>query len=650
MARSRQAENRFFWPVAAVVRASIVLFTIVSPLSTNPSQATELISKSYVQDASHLISNHKYQTALQTFSRIIPIYTLPCAADLDSVAKFIAQSNSDKEIDAVINNANYRSECYDLRGILYSSLGKYDLGLKDFNTALNIFPQSAATLCNKANLYVMRGDFATAKGIANKALQIEPKLSSAHKVLGAVLKGEKRYKEASVQYGIARALEERVREDNVYLYTIAVTSAAIKYNPQNPKLYRARAYISWDEHRARSESDYRKALALDPNYAAAYAGLGSLYLDIRDFKRAEPLSDRAVQLAPNVALFWYNRGVMQSIKGEKKKAMESYERAVKLEPNHPNYLRCRGTMRLFFGDTKGAMKDCTQSLKLSPEYAQSYILKAKILAKESKSHEAIEAASKAISLSPRKAESYQIRSQCYKKLGNLDLALADVEKASKLKPEDETIHLDAREVEALSGNLEAAMLEDRATDKYKNAGSVNQQQILREIDSYTTVIETAPKQAAPYYDRAILYAASGDTSKAIIDLQKFLQVSNWSGKSSANAVCLLSLFLREKHKYNEASQLIAEAHRKIKREDRVEFLEYLTGAKSASSLLANARGSRYETRIRLMFAIDQFLKSKIAESNKELSWIESSGDHAIDEFMLVSLYHNKVLAKQKVGK
>ena len=224
----------------------------------------------------------------------------------------------------------------------------------------------------------------------------------------------------------------------------------------------------------------------------------------------------------------------------------------------------------------------------------------------------------------------------------MDLALADLERASTLKPEDETIHLDTREVEALSGDLESAMLADRGTAEYKRQQNVNQGQLVYEISSYDKVIEMSPTQPAPYYDRAILQAASGDNKKAIADLRSFLKYSNWTGKSSAYAASLLILFLRDDGQSAAAIGVAKEAKSKIKKEDQIGFLNYLTGSISEPSMLAAVKGSRYETKVRLMHAIDLFQRSKFDAAKKEIDWVAASGDRAIDEFVLVPVFSKKI--------
>ncbi len=630
--------------LAAALALSLLLIFVPSPVFS-----LEQVERKWVEEGLELIAKGEYKKAIHHATTAIEKYSIPCKLDLNSTAEYLAQLKTDADCDALINNANNQAESFNIRGIAYAFAGKFDLARKDFDTALRSFPESAVYICNKGRLFSKQRKFTEAAAEARKAIDLDPKLLDAHKLLASVLNQQKKFKEANAEYNICRALSERVREDNIYLYTVAVTTAALKINPKNPYVYRARAYVSWDEHKKRAEADYRKALELDPRCAAACAGLAGIYLDSRNFKAAEPLLEKAVKLEPNVARFWYNKGVMHSIWGQKQKALECYERAVKLEPDNPNYWRCKGSIKMKMGDPKAGLMDCQQALKLLPKYGQGFILKAQCLSKLSKFHEAIDAANTAIALSPRRAEAYQVRSYCYKCLDNMDLALADLERASALKPEDETIHLETRDVEAMSGDLESAMLEDRGTLEYKRLQTVSQGQLVYEISSYTKVIEMSPTQPAPYYDRAILYAASGDTKNAIADLRSFLKYSNWAGKSSAYAASMLILFLRDDGQSAAAAGCAKEAKSKIKKEDQIGFLNYLTGSISEPSMLQAVKGSRYETKVRLMHAIDLFQRSSLEAAKKEIAWVAASGDHAIDEFVLVPVYSKKMESKPSSG-
>ncbi|MBX9951759.1 MAG: tetratricopeptide repeat protein [Candidatus Obscuribacterales bacterium] len=633
-------------------RNSKYLFSLLGVLlaaATVTAGALELVKPDLLKEEQELVRKGEYQKAITLANIAIEKYSLPCGSDFNSTAKYLSQIKNDRDCDALISNANNKAESFSIRGIAYASVGELALAKKDFDAALSLFPESAVYLCNTGRLLLKQRKYEEAIAQARRALRIDPKLAEGHKLLAGVFNSQGKYKQANAEQALVRALTGRVREDNIYLYTVAVSTEALKLNPRNPYVYRARAYVSWDEHKQRAEADYRKALQLDPNCAAAWAGLAGVYVDSRDFKQAEPMLEKAVRLDPTFPRFWYNKGVMHSLWNQKQKALECYERALKLEPDNPNYWRCRGSIKMKMGNPKGGLADSEQALKLSPNYGQGYILKAQCLSKMSKFHEAIDAANQAIEFSPRRAEGYQIRAYCYKCLDNMELALIDLEKASTLKPEDETIHLDTRDVEAMSGNLESAMLEAQASSGFKTKKSVEQSQILSEISSYTQVIDMSPNIAAPHYDRAILYAATGNLKSAIADLRAFLKYSHWSGKTSSYAVSMLALLLRESGQTAASQEILKQAKVKIEKGAQTQFLQYLLGRLTEASMLAAVKGSRDETRVRILYAIDLFQRSQLPAARREIKWLAENGDRAIDEFVLVSVYSKKMELKNTGG-
>jgi tetratricopeptide (TPR) repeat protein len=269
-------------------------------------------------------------------------------------------------------------------------------------------------------------------------------------------------------------------------------------------------------------------------------------------------------------------------------------------------------------------------------------LKATALMKLKRYQEAIDEASKAIALSARFGGYYAVRGYCYKQLGKIELARLDLEKGSNSYPQDRTMHEAASKVEALSGNLETAMSEADDAERGTAIKSVKQSTLTNEISSYTSVINLTPSKPDPYYDRAMLFAASGNLKSATADLRTFLKLTDWKGKSSTYAASLLVLFLREDSRRADADSALATAKQKISKEDLVPFFVQLANLKVETEAKKYARIAKYQTRERLLKAIDFYQKNEMKLAEQEIAWLVSNGDRGIDEFILVSVYNKKV--------
>ncbi|HEV2274254.1 MAG TPA: tetratricopeptide repeat protein [Acidobacteriaceae bacterium] len=82
-----------------------------------------------------------------------------------------------------------------------------------------------------------------------------------------------------------------------------------------------------------AEKAYRRALIIDPHYAAALNNLAAVYEGRHDYKQAERTYKLALKYKPNVAVTYGNLGTAYFADLNYKKGMKAYETALKLDPN-----------------------------------------------------------------------------------------------------------------------------------------------------------------------------------------------------------------------------------------------------------------------------------------------------------------------------
>ena len=154
---------------------------------------------------------------------------------------------------------------------------------------------------------------------------------------------------------------------------------------------------------------YRKAIALDPNYAAAYAGLALAQARIGDLtgdtqggiERAGQNADMAIALAPNDATGYATR----------------------------SYIRSG-----WLWDWAGAMADIERALSLDPHDSEVQHRYALVLSSLSRLPEAIAAQKKAAELDPLSGGSWSNLGTIYAEAGNFAAADAALGRAIELEP------------------------------------------------------------------------------------------------------------------------------------------------------------------------------------------------------------------------
>ncbi|ASY73536.1 adenylate cyclase [Sinorhizobium fredii USDA 205] len=128
---------------------------------------------------------------------------------------------------------------------------------------------------------------------------------------------------------------------------------------------------------------FRRALALDPAYAAPYAGLGFAYvLDYQNHWSATPeTSLDAAERFADAAIGKddqdpYNHFVVSLVamfRSNYRRWAEAADRALALNPNFASALNMRGVLRLYTGEPKLAIPDIERAMRLDPAVQQQYL-------------------------------------------------------------------------------------------------------------------------------------------------------------------------------------------------------------------------------------------------------------------------------------
>ena len=153
------------------------------------------------------------------------------------------------------------------------------------------------------------------------------------------------------------------------------------------------------EHWPPAESAVKKALALDATLAEAYNPLAAVEIYYkRDWPAAERAFRRGMELDPNFADIPHHYGICLALFGRNDEAVAQMERATQLDPFFPGLNLHRGRLFFFLRDYDRAIKEFAKTLELHPGYPTAHEWFGDACEKQGMAHEAITQWSSALTL------------------------------------------------------------------------------------------------------------------------------------------------------------------------------------------------------------------------------------------------------------
>ncbi|MEG4343983.1 tetratricopeptide repeat protein [Microcoleus sp. A003_D6] len=185
---------------------------------------------------------------------------------------------------------------------------------------------------------------------------------------------------------------------------------------------------------------YERAIAIDPNYAAAHSNLGVVKQQAGRLTEAIAHYRQALAIDGNLAETASNLGSALAEAGETEEAIAQYERALSLNPNCAEALINLGLLREEQGDVAEAVSCYEQAIQVNPNCAVAYLNLG--IALETQGEEAganyeraIANYERAIAIDPNYVEALHNLAYASIRQGKIDRAIAYYERSTALQPD-----------------------------------------------------------------------------------------------------------------------------------------------------------------------------------------------------------------------
>jgi TolB-like protein/Tfp pilus assembly protein PilF len=279
-------------------------------------------------------------------------------------------------------------------------------------------------------------------------------------------------------------------------------SARTPYRPASSEAYNeyllGRQFFnrSGMEDYARAVTAYQQAIALDPNFAAAYAGLA--------------VAENELSHRPGLAL--------QEVLAGQGRALQAADQAVAIDPDLSEGYAARGYLRFTINwDWAGAESDLSRAFELDPGSYRTYTCYACFLATLGRLSEALEINKKATELDPLSADTWFRRSIQLNAAGRYEEARKAAERVLEISPEHGGAPFSLGAASLLQGKPDAALAEfGKSSPGRREAGVAMAEHVLGRSAQSQRALENLIDDYAltNAYQVAEVYAWRGELDEA----------------------------------------------------------------------------------------------------------------------------------------
>lgn len=345
---------------------------------------------------------------------------------------------------------------YNLRGIAYSNLGRYDEALQDYSKAINLSPDFSWAYENRAMAYVIIGQCMRAIEDYNHAIGLNPRSRGSYFGRGDAYECLGQYEEAVRDYSKVISLDPkdalayRVRarayaklgqmeesgEDFVQSFNLDPWIRRDFYNhlyPEGEQAYYDKGVAHFEKREYDlAIQDFTKVIQIAQNSTAGYTYRCLTYLQIREYKQAIDDCSWAIKLNPNLPPPYFPRGVAYIGTGQYGLAVQDLDQVVCFTPSFDPAYSMRGEAYLRWGQNERALEDFSRAIKLNPKNYKAYHGRGTAYHFLHQDARAIEDFTRAIAISPTTPNSYNSRGLAYLFLKDEKSGCRDLEIACRL--------------------------------------------------------------------------------------------------------------------------------------------------------------------------------------------------------------------------
>ena len=346
----------------------------------------------------------------------------------------------------------------------------------------------------------------------------------------------------SVAEAVAQAVRGRVSARDLELIERALPrneAALRKYGEAREML--DRADVSGNSLRAASL--FQEALALDPTFAPAAAGLAAAHWsrfaetkDSRAVAEARQAMDRALRLDPDQTAVRLSLAQHLANTGKAREALAELERVIALQPSSDEARRHRGTLLLALGRVEEGMAELREAITLRPGYWRNHYELGIAYYDLGRYRDATAAWSRVVHLQPDSAWGHLVLGVAQQAEGKREEAQRSYRKSVDLDPSPQAwsnlgqvLYLEGRYDEARDAYEAALRLDPKHAPSYRNLGDLYRRlgdedrarrRYERALELQSELVGLNPDSALDHARLAVYQAKAGRSPEALASIER----------------------------------------------------------------------------------------------------------------------------------
>lgn len=188
---------------------------------------------------------------------------------------------------------------------------------------------------------------------------------------------------------------------------------------------------------------FQRAVESEPNYAAAWFNLGTIYLSKKQYPEARKCLLEATRLNPQDADAWNNLGMVSGELEQYDEALEEFHKAARANPNYILAVQNMIGVYEFQGRATDAQKTLQELVSVAPENADLRLCLANIMMEQQENEQARKELESAVSLQPRRADIINNLGVVLMRLGEIKSALDRFQECQRIAPDFDRPYVNA---------------------------------------------------------------------------------------------------------------------------------------------------------------------------------------------------------------